>query len=315
VSRINVVLYLAGIPAKNKNPEKPQILRNFAEGVRRLGDLALEHESLNYVPSDVGVIQGWTHEDGKTAPHLTLRQSVIQGQRSNNKKVLTADSNLFLYKDKSNVHHYLRYSYNGIFPNTGIYCDDAPDPNRWNKLSVKTGLTIKPIRNNGTHILLCLQRNGGWSMNGFDVQDWAINTINAIRQVSDRPIVIRSHPGDAKAQIYLDPLNPQYRLKHLKNITISKDGKDLMHDLNNAWAVVVHNSSPAVAAGIEGYPVFLTDPTRSQAAEIANTDLKLIETPNTEFNRQRWIERLSMFHWNFEELKSGECWAHMRNYI
>jgi hypothetical protein len=70
-----------------------------------------------------------------------------------------------------------------------------------------------------------------------------------------------------------------------------------------------------VAAGIEGYPVFLTDPTRSQAAEIANTDLKLIETPNTEVNRQRWIERLSMFHWNFEELKSGECWAHMRNYI
>jgi hypothetical protein len=70
-----------------------------------------------------------------------------------------------------------------------------------------------------------------------------------------------------------------------------------------------------VAAGIEGYPIFLTDPDRSQAAEIANTDLKLIETPNTEFDRQRWVERLSMFHWNFEELKSGECWSHMRNYI
>jgi hypothetical protein len=48
---------------------------------------------------------------------------------------------------------------------------------------------------------------------------------------------------------------------------------------------------------------------------IEKADLKLIETPNTEVNRQRWIERLSMFHWNFEELKSGECWAHMRNYI
>ena len=315
MSRINVVLYLAGIPAKNKNPEKPQILRNFAEGVRRIGDMALEHELLSYVPSDVGVIQGWTHEDGKTAPHLTLRQLVIQNQRSINKKILTADSNLFLYKDKSNAHHYLRYSYNGIFPNTGIYCDNIINPDRWKKISSTTGMSLKSIRDNGKHILLCLQRNGGWSMNGFDVQDWAINTVNTIRQFSDRPIIIRSHPGDAKAQIYLDPLNPQYKLKHLKNIIISKDGKDLIHDLNNAWAVVVHNSSPAVAAGIEGYPIFLTDPDRSQAAEIANTDLKLIETPNTEFDRQRWVERLSMFHWNFEELKSGECWSHMRNYI
>jgi hypothetical protein len=196
-----------------------------------------------------------------------------------------------------------------------FYFDQNIDPIRWQKISKRLNLNLKPWRSNGDHILICLQRNGGWSMSGFDVQDWAINTVNTIRQFSDRPIVIRSHPGDAKAQIYLDPLNPQYKLKHLKNITISKDGKDLIHDLNNAWAVVVHNSSPAVAAGIEGYPIFLTDPDRSQAAEIANTDLKLIETPSTEFDRQRWVERLSMFHWNFEELKSGECWSHMRNDI
>jgi hypothetical protein len=56
------------------------------------------------------------------------------------------------------------------------------------------------------------------------------------------------------------------------------------------------------------------DPLKSQCAEIANTDLSQIENPQMK-NRQPWVERLSMFHWNFEELKSGECWQHMKKFV
>jgi len=56
------------------------------------------------------------------------------------------------------------------------------------------------------------------------------------------------------------------------------------------------------------------DPINSQCAEIANTDLAKIETPNMP-NRQPWVERISMFHWNFQELISGECWQHIRKFI
>lgn len=312
--KYTVVTYLAGIPAKNKNPEKPLILRYFADGVRKFGDAVVEHTQLSYIPSDIGVLQGWTHEDGKQAPHLVLRKSVIDGQRLSNKRVVTADSSLFLYKNKNNPHHYLRYSYDGVFPNTGDYCDKVVDPARWQKISKNIGIDLKPMRTTGNHILLCLQRNGGWSMKGFDVQDWALRTVEKIRINTDRPIIIRSHPGDAKAQIYLDPNNSQYRLKHLKNVAISNSGRDFSEDLRNAWAVVVHNSSPAVAAAIEGYPIFLTDPIHSQAAEVANLHLEDIENPNLNYDRQKWIERLSMFHWNFEELSNGTAWAHLRQY-
>jgi hypothetical protein len=58
----------------------------------------------------------------------------------------------------------------------------------------------------------------------------------------------------------------------------------------------------------------VTDPARSQCKEIANTDLSQIETPQL-LDRQQWVERLSMFHWNFSELRSGECWRHMREFI
>jgi len=77
---------------------------------------------------------------------------------------------------------------------------------------------------------------------------------------------------------------------------------------------VNYNSSPVVGAAIEGIPIFVMDALNSQCKDIANTDLSRIENPQMP-DRLRWIERLSMFHWNFDELTSGECWAHMRKFI
>ena len=59
---------------------------------------------------------------------------------------------------------------------------------------------------------------------------------------------------------------------------------------------------------------FLTDPKDSQCREVANTDFSKIERPD-HFDRLQWLRRISMFHWNFEELRNGSCWRHMREYI
>jgi hypothetical protein len=90
----------------------------------------------------------------------------------------------------------------------------------------------------------------------------------------------------------------------------------LIDDFKNCWASVVYNSSPSVASLIEGVPTFLTDPypEHSQTYGIANTDLSLIENPLM-FDRQLWIEKLAMCHWNFNELRSGEAWDFFRRYI
>ena len=310
---LQVVAYTGGIPLKNKNLEKPLILKYFIEGVNKVGDKGMLHDGM-HLPTDVGLLQGWTHVDGQMAPHLQIRKSVIEGQKRIKKRVITADSNLFLYKDTSNPMHYLRYSFDGIFPTTGEYCDSIIDPNRWKSLSKNIGLDIKPWRTQGDHIVVCLQRNGGWSMKGIDVQDWAIDVITELRKYTDRKIIIRAHPGDGKTKIYLNPRMPQYKLKNLDNVELSNDQRSFFDDLNNAWAVVGHNSSPAVGAAIEGIPVFLTDPVNSQAREIAHTQLSDIENIQ-EFDRQPWLERLSMFHWNFDELQSGECWSHMKQFL
>lgn len=311
---MKVVAYLSCLPPSNKNVEKGQILTRFARGVQVAGDEAVLHTGTNIIDCDVALSVGWVHENSKTTPHLMLRRHIVEHQLRTNNKVLLADSSLFLYKDNTNPHHYLRYSFNGVFPTTGIYCDNTPDPARWSKVSNMLGISVKDYRTNGNHILLCLQRNGGWSMNGFDVVDWTVSIINQLRQHTDREIVIRAHPGDKGAADYLSPAKLMKRLGPQVNVRLSVPGMSLIDDLRDCWAVVNHNSSPTVGAAIEGYPVFVTDPARSQCQEIANTALSDIENPVL-FERQNWVNRLAMFHWNFNEIANGECWNHMRKFI
>jgi len=296
-----------------KDPQKNSVLEKFATGVNRIGDHLIVHKHTNLIDVDVAIMVGWVHEKSKNASHLNLRRQVIDYQLQRKKYVLVADSNLFLYANTANPLYYLRYSFNGVFPSTGIYCDSAPDYNRWREISRKMNIAEKPWRTTGDHILLCLQRNGGWSMGQYDVQDWALNTIETIRKYSQRPIVIRAHPGDKGANVYLNPANPACRIRQ-KGVSISAPGRSLIEDLHNAWCVVNHNSSPAIGAAIEGIPVFVTDKPRSQARDIANIDLSMIENPVMP-DRTNWLSRLSMFHLNFEDIESGRAWQHMRQWV
>jgi hypothetical protein len=307
MSKLTAVAYYAGIPPNNSNLEKPLILDYFCQGVIAVGDTAVAHKEMSVLDCDVALIQGFVHNDGKQMPHLNLRKSAIDRQCKNGKRSLVVDSNLFLYVNKTNPLHYLRYSFDGVFPTTGFYFDKDIDPSRWTKISRNLNLNLKPWRTSGNHILLCLQRNGGWSMGGFSSIDWMNSTIANIRKYSNRPIVVRAHPGDKKIKSIL-------KISH-KNVSLSTK-ENLVDDLRGAWATVVYNSSPSVASIIEGVPAFLTDsvPQHSQSFDVANTDISNIENPVMP-DRQAWVEKLAMCHWNFDELKSGEAWQFFKKYI
>lgn len=309
---MKVTAYLGGIPPTNNSSEKTNCLNFFVEGVNTSGDQGIAHNGLSLDVCDVAVIQGFTHENGKNLPHLQLRNNVIQRQKETNGRTLIIDSNLFLYipGKENSPHHYLRYSFDGVFKSTGFYFDTDVDPTRWQKIKNNYNIELKDYTKQGQHILICCQRNGGWSMRGMPVMSWLDSTIREIQKYSDRPILVRAHPGDKKAVNYLKFHYPNVRLSPIgQNIPIE-------HDLKFAHACITYNSSPGVASLLEGVPVFMTDPDPdySQYGEVANTNLKRLEDPKL-FDRQAWVERISMFHWNFAETKSGEAWAHMRNYV
>ena len=307
-----VAIYHKTVP-NAKNQEKIDLLKNFSLGVRVAGDTAFDNQSYSYQPTDVGVIQGWLGGGIITTPHLQLRNTVITNQIKNKNYVVAVDSNLFLYANTDNPLHYLRYSFNGVFPNTGIYCDTDIDPTRWQKISRNLNISLKDYRTNGNHVLICLQRNGGWSMGKTNLEDWLVQTIATISQYSSRTIIIRPHPGDKASKELIRPGNPKCKVKFSKAVRLSNN-ENIVDDLKNCWAAVTYNSSPAVGGAIEGVPIFVCDPERSQSREIANTELSQIENPLMP-DRQQWVERLSMFHWNFDELRSGECWHHMKLFV
>ena len=303
---MKVVSYLGGVPSPKNSPHKTEVLSRFVDGVSKHGDTGIAHVGRDLQTCDVGVIQGWVHSGSPNTPHLILRKQVSQNIK--NKHTVIIDSNLFNYNLGKLYHkHYSRYSMDGVFPTTGNYFKDTVDPNRWKQISTDLQLSLKDWRTNGRHILLACQRNGGWSMDTYAVTDWVANTVTELRKYTDRPIIVRGHPGDKNAIRYLSQKGVDWQLSRKEKI---------VDDFTNAWATITYNSSPGVASAIEGIPVFVTDPNPkvSQAYEVANTNLADIENPKL-FERQQWVEQISMCHWKFEELSDGSAWAHMRNYV
>ena len=302
-----VAVYYAGIPASNNKLEKVEVLRKFAAGVRTSTDSVIEVESPTHLSTDLGVIQGWVHEQSQRVPHLLFRKLIIDKQREIGKHTLAIDSNLFLYRDPGNTKTYLRFSLDDIFPTTGCYFNKSVNSTQWDKIKRDLNMDLVPWRENGNHILICLQRNGGWSMKGLNVMDWCNKTIQEIRKYSQRPIVVRAHPGDKRAKEYL-------KLNHSR-VTISNNDT-ILDDLKNAWATITYNSSPGVASAIEGVPVFVTDPNprNSQAHDVANYSLSNIENPNMP-DRTNWIQSISMSHFSSKDLESGEAWKVIREYL
>ena len=304
---MKVVSYLSGVPNAHKSPHKIEVLKRFVEGVNATGDQGIAHVGKNVISSDVAVIQGWVHDGSAKTPHLVLRKQVSDFQRARGKHTVIIDSNLFNYKNKNHPIQYCRYSMDGVFPTTGNYFWDNPDPARWQQISRDLNIVLKDWRSQGEHILICTQRNGGWSMQGTGVVDWLRKTISEIRKYSDRPIVVRGHPGDKNASRYLNIKPRDWQIS---------SNESILDDFKNAHAVVVYNSTPSVAATIEGIPAFVTDPNPriSQAYGVSNTDISTIESPKL-FERQQWIERLAMCHWHFGETSNGRAWQHMKHYL
>ena len=96
-------------------------------------------------------------------------------------------------------------------------------------------------------------------------------------------------------------------------ITISQN-ENIRDDLKNCWCVVGYNSTPNVVAAIEGVPVYVEDPLHSWASDIAFTEISQIENPSMP-DRTEWVNKIANIHWSNDEVKSGQLWAAIKNYI
>lgn len=300
---MKLAVYLSAVPRRSKNQAKRDLLERFAHGAKAAGDEVWLIDSVAHIiDADVAVIQGWIGM--KQAPHLEQRRRVIETQSSRGRHTLAIDSNLFGFLDPSDRDRYLRYSLNGIFPTTGYYFQRDIDPTRWQEIKSAYAFRERDWQTTGRVILVCLQRDGGWSMDGLSVLSWLDQIIPRIRQQTNRPIVIRPHPGSLRVVPDVQARWP--------DIEISASAT-IQEDFDRAWATVTYNSSPGVASILWGVPAFVTDPqhNRSQAMPFADVDLSKIENP-TMLDRTQFYHRLSQCHFATDSLADGQAWRFMR---
>ena len=273
----------------------------FKAGVLANGDEVVEYHN-NQLPDqklDLGFVLGYTLEEN-------FRKKIIDVLKAQGTPSVFVDSNILHYSRKE--HEWHRYSLNSVYPDTGTYFFGELDKEKWNTFSNWHNATLKPWRETGNHILVLAQRPHGFNM-FTDQDEWLANTIAGIRKYSDRPIMVRMHPGDGTRFKQIEKLQKRYG----KTISISEhDG--IREALENCWCCVGYASTPNVVSAIEGIPVYVEEVNKSWAKDICFNDLSQIENPPMP-DRSEWIHKIANIHWSNDEVSSGKLWKIIKSYI
>ena len=291
-------------PAKFSN--KVMLMDNFKAGVLANGDEVIEFRD-NKLPDqklDAGFVLGYTVEDN-------FRKKIIDILKLQNTPSIFVDSNILHYSRKE--HEWHRYSLNTVYPDTGTYFFNNFELDKWNTFSNWHGVTLKPWRTTGNHILVLAQRPKGFNM-FTDQDDWLANTIATIRKYSQRPVMIRMHPGDGTRFKQIEKLQKRYPKDFKYGLMSISEHEGIREALKDCWCSVGYASTPNVVSAIEGIPVYVEEPTKSWAKDICFNDLSQIETPPLP-DRDNWIHKIAAIHWSNTEVKTGKLWAIIKNYI
>ena len=300
--KYDVAIYLGTLPKIKNHDRKIRILNDFAEGARNCGARVIVTSDKIVQDARLAVMIGW-YGLKISGPHIKFRQQLIEHQVSNGRHIMPIDGNCFKFADPDD--HWLRYSLNSVFWNEGNYGNQHPSKERWRLMSKDLKIQCQDYTNSGDYILLCLQRDHGWQGKGFDQQSWVHHTIQKIRQHSQRPIVLRCHPGSVSDTSAFFKY-PGVRVNDCKLTSIDQD-------VRNAWAGVFYNSSSSVACAIAGVPVFCAEPS-AVTWEIANKDLSKIENPERP-DRTKWLWSVADAHWSSQQSKAGDIYRHFEQFL
>jgi len=182
---------------------------------------------------------------------------------------------------------------NGV-NNTAYPWANNHDDSRANQL----GLELKPWTNSGDNVIVCTQRTDSEQWSGqSELNQWIIDTVSAIKQFSDRKVIVRPHP-----RFIPKKLPSTINIQLPRSILGTYDSFDFANGILDAWAVVNHNSGPGTQAILNGVPAFVG--TTSLASPVANFDLADIEKPLRP-ERQQWLNDLAYTEWTIKEIQQG----------
>ena len=302
---LDCVVYISSVANVKKHSRKSQCLESFATGVANSGGRVRVERDYVYTPSRLAVMLGWatTNTGGQ---NITLRKQIIAEQRRRGLQTMCIDASCWKYLDDGG--RYLRYSLDGPFYDCAEYANHNSDSTKWDEIQQALHIELKPQQTNPQgHILICMQRDGGFAMKTLNPLDWLSQKIKQIRQYSQRTILIRPHPGDYRS----DDFAYYYGLAGIQ--LVDPMTTRLEDNLTDAHAAVFFNSSASVAAVCAGVSVFVDD-VSCVAWAVANRDISQIESPAT-FEREQWLYDLAAAHWSDADSQAGRIWQKFLPYL
>ena len=150
---------------------------------------------------------------------------------------------------------------------------------RWQRHGIK----FSPWRR-GSKIVIAAPDEKPCKFYGIDLDTWVQETVNKIKQHTDRPVIVRQRA----------PL----RIDRIQNDTLAQA-------LQDAHALVTFNSNAAVESVLLGVPVFTLAP--NAAEPVALQDLGQIETPYypDQDKLYAWASSLAYSQFHNSELANG----------
>lgn len=171
--------------------------------------------------------------------------------------------------------------------------------NNNNERATKLDLNLSDWKDNGEFILLCGQHNKSLQWHNMpSMSNWVIETIDTIRQYTERPIIFRPHPRCPLPHIERG-LKNVYRQDPV-HVSGSYDNFDLA--FSRVWATVNWNSNPGPQSIISGVPAIVGP--GSLAWDVATHDFADVENL-AKPNRTQWLNDYAYTEWTVDEIRQG----------
>jgi hypothetical protein len=217
---------------------------------------------------------------------MAANQAVYEHYRARNKPVIVVEVGS-LYRGntwKIAVNHVNGTGYYGHLDNLDW---DRP---RKLKISLATQSVTRP------EIVIAAQHQHSLLAQPIvPVDQWVHTQIQLIRNNSDRPIVVRSHP---RSQLNLVNLPPGVTLQQPNRVTGTYDSYDMHYDCH---AVINYNSGPGIQAAIAGVRPVVDASSLAYPVAVGYADL---EQPYV-VDRDLWLTQICHTEYTVEEIKAG----------
>jgi hypothetical protein len=164
----------------------------------------------------------------------------------------------------------------------------------------KLGISLAINLSRNPQIIIAAQHADSLQVAGLDsMETWIIDQVQQLQQVTDRPIVIRSHPRSRLRADRMQALPKNVIIEHPQKLLNTYDSYNLAFDCH---AIVNYNSGPGIQAALAGTRPVVDG---TSLAYPVGIDIKNIELPYI-VDRDQWLVEICHTEYTLKEIEQGQ---------